>query len=107
MAVEIITRVDYEKLSGASKTKVFILYFFASWCGPCQMMAPIYDKIAIESKDIAELRKVDVEASKEWAQELGVSSIPTIIAFKDGKEINRNIGYADEITLANFVKSSK
>ena len=65
--------------------------FYADWCGPCQMVSPIVDEIAGERSDI-KVCKVNVDEQPELAGEFGVMSIPTLIVFKNGEEIDRSVG---------------
>lgn len=66
--------------------------FYADWCGPCKMVAPVIQEIAEERQDIA-VGKINVDESYELAAKYNVSSIPTIILFNNGEEINRIVGY--------------
>ena len=66
--------------------------FWATWCGPCKMLAPVIDSIAGKYGDKAVIAKVDVDANHGLAAKYGVMSIPTVIFFKDGKEIDRKVG---------------
>lgn len=66
--------------------------FYADWCGPCKMVAPVIQEIAVERQDIA-VGKINVDESYELATKYNVSSIPTIILFNNGEEINRIVGY--------------
>ena len=68
-----------------------IVDFYADWCGPCKMVAPVLDSIAEERDDVT-VGKVNVDQDGELAVQYGVMSIPTIVIFKDGKEINRSVG---------------
>jgi len=87
---------NFEKEVINSDKKVLV-DFNASWCGPCRMLAPIVEEIS-ERKDI-KVVSIDVDEEENLAQEYGVSSIPCLVVFKDGKEINRNVGFIqkDEI----------
>ena len=87
---------NFEKEVINSDKKVLV-DFNASWCGPCRMLAPIVEEIS-ERKDI-KVVSIDVDEEENLAQEYGVSSIPCLVVFKDGKEINRSIGFIqkDEI----------
>lgn len=76
--------------------------FFADWCGPCKRLAPMMEEMA-ENADGYNVFKVNVEELPELAEEYGVSSIPTIIAFKDGKDIERHVGLADKKTLIGLL----
>ncbi len=72
--------------------KPVLVDFWATWCGPCRMMAPILDQIAEEVGDRAIVCKVDVDAEPALAQEYGVMSIPTLIVFKDGEIAAQTVG---------------
>ena len=66
-------------------TEPVLVDFFATWCGPCRMMAPVIDEIATEKAGEVSVYKIDVDESPSIAQQYGIMSIPTFIAFKDGK----------------------
>jgi len=70
-----------------------VVDFFATWCGPCNMLGPVFADVAEENKDAAYFAKVDIDQSMELAQEFGVNTVPTVIFFKDGKEVSREIGF--------------
>ncbi|MBN1495096.1 thioredoxin [Candidatus Peregrinibacteria bacterium] len=78
---------------------VYVVDFFATWCGPCKMIGPIIEEIAKEYEGKAKVGKVDVDGSPNTAGQFGVQSIPTIILFKDGKEIDRVIGFQGKDAL--------
>ena len=80
-----------------------IVDFWAPWCGPCKMFGPIFESVS-KTKSNIKFCKLNVdEDSEDISKKLGVMSIPTIILFKDGKEIKRNIGFMDENSLINFL----
>ena len=66
--------------------------FFATWCGPCKMMAPVIDEIAAEKAGSAHVYKIDVDDNPAIAQQYGVMSIPTFIVFKDGEPVAKTLG---------------
>ena len=66
--------------------------FYADWCGPCKMVAPVVAEIAEEREDV-KVAKVNVDAAMSVAAAFGIVSIPTLIVFRDGKEVNRIVGY--------------
>lgn len=72
--------------------KPVLVDFFATWCGPCKMMAPVIDEIAAEKAGAVDVYKIDVDENPEIAQKYGVMSIPTFIAFKDGEPANKTLG---------------
>jgi len=80
--------------------------FFATWCGPCKMLAPVLEELSASNKDI-KFVKVDVDECEDIAQEFGIMSIPTIILFKDGKAIAKTQGYQGAKTLQDFLNNNK
>ena len=72
--------------------KTVLLDFWASWCGPCKMVAPILDEIAAERSDI-KVGKVNVDEQPQLAGQFNIMSIPTMLVFKDGKVVNQSVGY--------------
>ena len=75
-----------------NKNVTALVDFYADWCGPCKMIAPILEEIAAENEDIS-VGKVNVDESNDLAYKYGVSSIPTLIVFENGEEIERIVGY--------------
>lgn len=75
-----------------NKNVTALVDFYADWCGPCKMVAPILEEIAEENEDIT-VGKVNVDENEELAYRYGVSSIPTMIVFENGEEIERIVGY--------------
>ena len=74
--------------------KPVMVDFWATWCGPCQMAGPVVDELATDYKDSHVVGKLDVDENQATAGKYGVMSIPTVILFKDGKEVARKTGFA-------------
>lgn len=80
-----------------------IVDFYADWCGPCKMVSPTLEEIAYQQNDI-KIAKLDVDAHPMLARQFDVMSIPTIIAFKGGKEYKRRIGFANKQIILDLVR---
>ncbi len=98
--------IEYEngKLDEMATTGVKIIDFYASWCGPCKMMASVLEDLAKEHKEV-EIIKVNTDLHQELAMEYGVMSIPTIYIYKDNKEIEKLIGFRDKTELEKIINS--
>lgn len=83
---------------------VKLIDFWASWCGPCQMMAPVIEEIEKELTGKVEVEKVDVDANQEKASKYGVMSIPTYVIEKDGVEVGRKIGVSSKQDLLKLIQ---
>jgi len=85
--------------------KPVLVDFFATWCGPCQMMAPEIDALAKDVEGKFKVGKLDVDASPETAGKYGVQSIPTIIIFKEGKEVDKLTGFKPKEDLKKALEA--
>jgi len=88
------------------KTGVTLVDFWASWCMPCKMMAPVLNETAEELGNTAKIGKLDVDANQASGAKYGVRSIPTLILFKNGKEINRFVGVKTKDFLLKEIKKA-
>ncbi len=83
--------------------KPVLLDLWASWCGPCKMLSPIVDQVAEENDDI-KVGKVNVDEEEEIAAKFGVTAIPTLLVFKDGKLVNQSVGFIPKEKVLALVK---
>lgn len=85
-------------------SKVRILKFEADWCGPCQQMKPVFDKVSKNLSSKAKFETINVDNQSGLAERYKVAGLPTVIAIKDGKEVGRSMGYMNQLRLKNFVQ---
>ena len=90
MSVITVTKDNYTSIT--TENALVLLDFWAVWCGPCKMIAPLLTQIAEEREDVV-IGKVDVDSEMELALEFGVSSIPTLVVIKNGQPVNKAVGY--------------
>ena len=83
-----------------------IVDFFATWCGPCKMLAPVLEEIAMDNKDVRIL-KVDVDEANDLADEYRISAVPTLIMFKNKKVLQVKTGYMTYDDVQNWINSNK
>jgi len=98
---EISSVKDFQDLLNTTKT-LLVVDFFAQWCGPCKMMAPIFDQIAQEQPSVV-FAKVDVDAFGELASEYNVSSIPTLVYIKNGTVAEESVGALAKSQITNTI----
>ena len=91
MSIVTITQSNFNEEVLQSNTTV-LLDFWASWCGPCKMLAPVLEEIAAERADL-KIGKINVDEQPQLASQFGIMSIPTLLVFKNGKQVNQGIGY--------------
>lgn len=90
----------------ASTDKTVFCDFWATWCGPCRMLAPVFEELSEKYDGKAEFVKVDVDENEEAAIKYQISSIPNVTAFKKGKPIASNLGFVPAAVLEEFIKKS-
>ena len=97
-----ITKSNFNELVINNKG-LALVDFWAVWCGPCQMQAPIIEELAKELDDVT-VGKVNVDEQQELAVKYGISSIPTIMLFKNGKAVDTMVGYQAKESLINLIE---
>ncbi len=90
MSVKVLDEMNFDS-EIIESDKTCLVDFYATWCGPCKMMAPVVDEIAAENPDI-KVAKIDVDEADEIAARYGIMSIPTLMVFKNGEAVNTLVG---------------
>lgn len=88
--MQVLTDADF---AGEVASGLVLVDFFAEWCGPCQMLGPIFEQLAPEYEGKARFVKVDVDKAPATGQQFGVTSVPTLVLLKDGVEVARMTGF--------------
>lgn len=94
-----IKHLEKENLADLVATGVHVVDFYADWCGPCKMMGSVLEKM-----DDVNVIKVNTDMHQELAMQFGVMSIPTLVFFKEGKEVSKSIGFKDESEIRSILK---
>ena len=92
---------DFNEIINSEKHT--LVDFYATWCGQCQMLTPILEGVSTEVGDNAKVLKVDIEKNMETASQYGVRSVPTLILFKEGKEVWRQTGLTQKNVLVETI----
>jgi len=90
--MQVVNSTEFKEIL-ANTSETVVVDFYADWCGPCQMLTPVLESLSSEYEGKIKIVKVDIDASQDLAMQFGVSSIPTMIYFKGGKEVSRSTGF--------------
>ena len=88
-------------------SETVLVDFWAAWCGPCKMLAPVLHEIAEENAGTLKVGKINVDEQMELAMRFQVSSIPMLVVFKDGKAVAKSVGYRPKAEITAMVESAK
>ena len=101
-----ITSLNFEN-EVLNADKPVLLDFYADWCGPCKMLAPVLHEIAEENAGTLKVGKINVDEQMELAMRFQVSSIPMLVVFKDGKVVAKSVGYRPKSEIAAMVEGAR
>ena len=104
MALELNDSIFEEKVLKSDKP--VLVDFRAEWCGPCRMVGPIIDELSKDFEGKAVIGKIDVDANQEFAAKYGVRNIPTVLLFKDGELVSRQVGVAPKKTYEDAINAA-
>lgn len=96
--------VNSNEFKSEIEKDVVLVDFFANWCGPCKMISPVLEELQEELKDKVKIIKVDVDNSMEIAEQYNISSIPALIIFKNGEEVQRSIGFSPKQDIKDKIE---
>ena len=97
-----LNKENFTETVGSNKP--VLVDYWAEWCGPCKMVAPILEEVASDLSEKLTVGKVDVDANQELAAQLNIMSIPTLILFKDGEIVDQAIGALSKAQLLSFLE---
>jgi thioredoxin 1 len=98
-----ITNATDQNFSNETNSGLVLADFWAPWCGPCKMIAPVLEELDSEMGDKVKIVKVDVDENQETAGKYGVMSIPTLVVLKDGEVVDKVIGFQPKEALAELL----
>ncbi|MCL2630007.1 MAG: thioredoxin [Firmicutes bacterium] len=99
--IKILTDANFKSVTG--EDKVSLVDFWAPWCGPCRMLTPTIDQLAVEFGDKANICKADVDIAEETAKEFGIMTVPTLMIFKSGKLLETMVGLRQKAQIAEAI----
>jgi thioredoxin 1 len=102
---ENVLHLDDNNFQESIANGLTLVDFHATWCGPCRMIAPIVEQLAIMLQGKARIGKLDIDQSQNVTSSLQITSVPTLILFKDGQEVKRVVGVKDLDYLLNLIQS--
>lgn len=103
---ELIQQLTDETFDEAIASGVVLVDFFAEWCGPCRMLSPILADLASKLEGQARIAKLDIDAAQRVTTNFQVTSVPTLVLFKDGQEVDRVVGLRDAESLEKMINAA-
>ena len=92
-----------ENFDSLISNDVVLVDFFATWCGPCKMLAPVLEELS-NDRSLVKIVKVDIDESMDLAKRYGIMSVPTLLLFKDGKLIANRVGFASKNEIEDWIR---
>lgn len=105
--MENIIKLSEQNFTNEIGKGVTLVDFYADWCGPCRTLSPILEQVAKEMSGEAKIGKLDIDSAQNLAAQFQVTSVPTLILFKNGEEVDRIVGVRDAEAVKKFISSAK
>ena len=102
----LVQHLTDSEFAAATASGITLVDFWAPWCGPCRMIAPILEELSIELKGLASIAKINVDENPEVASQFGIQSIPTMILMKEGKPVGKMVGAQPKAQIKAFVNGA-
>ena len=99
-----VVKLTYDNFKDETSKGIVVVDFFAAWCGPCQMLAPIFEELSNELDDV-KFGKIDTQEERDLAQAYAIMSIPCVVILKDGKEVDRIVGLVPKEALKERIEN--
>lgn len=99
-----VKKIDAAQYATETKEGVCIVDFSATWCGPCQMLAPVLEELSVDLDGKAKFFKLDIDENAALASEKGIASVPSLMVLKDGKEVDLLVGFRPKQMLMDALE---
>lgn len=101
-----VIKIANNDMTEVMKSKLAVVDFSATWCGPCKMLAPIFHELAEETADV-DFFNADVDENRGLAEKYGIQGVPSVLVFKNGELADRSIGFQSKEKLRQFIEAQK
>lgn len=98
--------VETSEFKNEIESGITVVDFFATWCGPCKMLAPVLEGLSSEMEGKVKFIKVDIDQSLDLANEFQISSVPTMIIFKDGQKVDQLVGFLPKERIQQVIEAN-
>lgn len=101
-----VKKIGASQFNEVTESKLAVVDFNATWCGPCRMLGPVFEEASEEMQGKADFFAVDVDENQALAIKNGIQSIPAIVVFKNGEIVDRQVGFVPKAQLIDFVEKN-
>lgn len=101
-----VTKIENNDMTKVQESKLAVVDFSATWCGPCKMLAPVFHELAEEITDV-DFFNADVDENRELAEKFSIQGVPSVLVFKEGTLADRSVGFQPKENLCRFIETQK